>query len=97
MSTLRALQSSANNQNAEAPMTWRALSHAAANMGAPHIGYDEFAARWETDPILKKLVDRFDANGLVIKTNNKGEKPAHKEPEGIVDRTAKHAARKAFK
>ena len=78
-------------------MTWRALSHAAANMGAPHIGYDEFAARWESDPILKKLVDRFDASGLVIKTNNKAEKPAHKEPEGIVNRTAKHAARKAFK
>ena len=97
MATLRALQSSADNKNAEAPMTWRALSQAAANLGAPNIGYDEFAARWESDPILKKLVDRFDASGLVIKTNNKADKPAHKEPEGIVNRTAKHAARKAFK
>ena len=69
MATLRAIQSAANNQGSEAQMTWKALNSADAGMGSPNIDYDRFAARWETDPILKKLVDRFDANGLVIKTN----------------------------
>lgn len=94
MSTLRAIQSSADNQNAEAPMTWQALNVAASNMGAPTIDYDRFAARWETDPILKKLVDRFDSAGVVIKTDDKATQTPHKEREGIVDRTAKAAARR---
>lgn len=81
--TLRALQSAANNQNSEAPMTWTAINHAGQTMGAPTIDYDRFAARWDTDPILKQLVDRFDSAGLVIKTNNgEGpEKTSHKEQE----------------
>ena len=69
--TLRSLQSAANNQNTEAPMTWKALNVAGQGFGAPAIDYDRFAARWEQDPILKQLVDRFDGNGLVVKTNEK--------------------------
>jgi hypothetical protein len=89
--TLRAIQSSANNQNTQAPMTWVALNQAGKNFGAPSIDYDRFAARWETDPILKQLVD---GNGLVIKTNEKepSAKTSHKERE--VSRMAKRATRK---
>ena len=36
--------------------------------GSPAIDYDRFAARWEQDPILKKIVDRFDGQGVVLKT-----------------------------
>jgi hypothetical protein len=94
--TLRALQSAADNQNSEAPMTWTALNHAGQTMGAPMIDYDRFAARWESDPILKKLVDRFDGAGLVIKTNN-GEDPqrtSHKEKEhSAVSQMAKRATK----
>lgn len=92
--TLRAIQSSANNQNTQAPMTWIALNQAGKNFGAPSIDYDRFAARWETDPILKQLVARFDGNGLVIKTNEKepSAKTSHKERE--VSRMAKRATRK---
>lgn len=90
MVTLRTLQSAANNQHSSAPMTWRALQSQGIS-----IDYDAFAARWESDPILKQLVDRFDANGLVIKTNN-GEDPqqhtGHKENE--LARMAKRAAHK---
>ena len=49
-------------------MTWQAINHIAKNSGAPEIDYDRFAARWESDPILKDIVDRFDGAGLVIKT-----------------------------
>jgi hypothetical protein len=92
--TLRALQSAANNQNTQAPMTWQALSHAGQNFGAPAIDYDRFAARWENDPILKTLVDKFDGAGLVVKTNEKDKLPhtSHKERE--VSKMAKRATNK---
>jgi hypothetical protein len=78
-------------------MTWKALNAADAGMGNPNIDYDRFAARWETDPILKQLVDRFDANGLVIKTDSMSQKPEQgKEREGNIARMAKHATKKAF-
>ena len=97
MATLRALQSSANNRGSEAPMTWKALNAADAGMGSPNVDYDRFAARWETDPILKQLVDRFDANGLVIKTDSMSQQPEQgKEREGNIERMAKHATKKAF-
>jgi len=92
--TLRALQSAADNQNTTAPMTWTALSHAGSNFGAPTIDYDRFAARWETDPILKQLVDKFDGAGLTIKTNEKDKvaRSSHKERE--VSKMAKRATHK---
>ncbi len=66
--TLRALQSAANNQRTTAPMSWIALNNAGHDIGAPSIDYDRFAARWETDPILKLLVDKFDGQGITVKT-----------------------------
>jgi len=57
-------------------MTWKALSNATQDSGAPTIDYAGFNARWqqeETLPpeqqILHNLVDRFDNQGLVIKTS----------------------------
>ena len=98
--TLRALQSAANNTNSEAPMTWIALNRAGQNFGSPAIDYDRFAARWESDPILKQLVDRFDGHGLVIKTNANSEEPEQQGAEqggGGVEQMAKHATANAFK
>ena len=57
-------------------MTWKALSSATASSGAPSIDYASFSARYDAEDglppeeqILHNLVDRFDQNGLVIKTN----------------------------
>lgn len=92
---LRTLQSAADNQNSEATLHWRTLQQ----KGVP-VDYDAFAARWDSqepdDQILHKLVDRFDATGLVLKTNN-GEEPARgpsgKERESEVSRMAKRATK----
>ena len=73
--TLRALQSAANNSNSEAPMSWRALNAQGAATGSPTIDYDRFAAQWDAEDetgVLHQLVDRFDGQGLVIKTNAQG-------------------------
>jgi hypothetical protein len=58
----------------------------------PSIDYDRFAARWESDEILKSLVDRYDGSGLVIKTN-KQDMPVTKEKkkDTTVSKMAKHA------
>lgn len=94
MATLRALQSAANNSGSESQMTWKALASASAKMGAPAIDYDRFAARWDSDPILKQLVDRFDANGVVIKTNNKeNNMPQGQGQTGEVEKMAKRATK----
>ena len=96
--TLRALQSSANRQNIESPMTWDAINRMGQDYGAPDIDYDRFAARWESDPILKKLVARFDGNGLIIKTDKKEPQPMQGEPPkpSLVRKMAKRATDKAL-
>ena len=100
--TLRALQSAADRKGIEAPMTWDALNQTGQQYGSPDIDYDRFAARWESDPILKKLVDRFDGHGLVIKTQKNAEHPEQGNPEqkqaaDAVDAMAKSATKKAMK
>ena len=88
---LRTLQAAANNQKSQAPLTWQALQ----NQGVP-IGYDEFAARWDSqdpnDQILHKLVDRFDGHGLVIKTKEK-DMPGQTDKKGEVEKMAKRATK----
>lgn len=94
--TLRALQAAADNSNTEAPMTWTALNRAASNYGAPAIDYDRFAARWETDPVLKQIVDRFDGSGLVIKTQAQSDEPevAQQQDTGAVSQMAMAATKR---
>jgi hypothetical protein len=97
--TLRVLQSAANNKHIEAPMTWDAINQAGEEYGGPTIDYDRFAARWESDPILKQLVTRFDGHGVVIKTDAKEPKQMQGQPPkpGEVTKMAKRATDKAFK
>lgn len=94
MATLRALQSAANRKGSEATMTWRALAAASAKMGAPAIDYDRFAARWDSDPVLKSIVDRYDSHGLVIKTANKAKQVEKGTPQpNEMEKMAKRATK----
>ena len=101
---LRDLQSSANRQYSRngkkvlSPLTWGAINNQLQSSGNPEIAYDEFNARWGTDPILKQLVDRFDRQGLVIKTKGSMNQPDQgaPKPKAMIKR-AKHATDNAFK
>jgi molybdopterin-guanine dinucleotide biosynthesis protein A len=94
VATLRALQSAANNSGSESQMTWKALAAASSRMGAPTIDYDRFAARWDSDPMLQQIVDRFDANGVVIKTANKENNlPQGQAQPGQIEKMAKRATK----
>ena len=79
------------------------------NAGAPALGdeegndsYNAFAARWdnpEEGEVLKRFVDRFDGNGVVLKTGDSESQPekGQGKKSGQVDQMAKRATQKAFK
>jgi hypothetical protein len=92
--TLRAMQAAADNQKSSAPMSWEALNQAGQQYGAPDIDYRRFAARWDSDPILKQLVTRFDGHGLVVKTKNKEDETEQGTPKpSMMDKAAERATK----
>ena len=93
---LTGLQKAADGQGIQSPMTWRAVNSALRGE-APHVGYREFNARWEKEPILKQLVDRFDGNGLQVKTAAKDQPEQGGKKTNAMDKMAKRATDKAFK
>jgi hypothetical protein len=52
--------------------------------------------RYESDPVLQQLVDRYDESGLVIKTNQRIPDPVtqHDEPESSRDKWTKDAVKR---
>ena len=91
------MQKAADDQNIQSPLTWRALNRILSSQQAPLVRYREFSARWEKEPILKQLVDRFDGHGLVVKTAAKDQLEQGQKKTGAMDKMAKRATDKAFK
>jgi hypothetical protein len=94
---LTGLQKAADGQGIQAPLTWRALNSALRGQGVPTVRYDQFSARWEKEPVLKQLVDRFDGHGLQIKTAAKDQPEQGKKKTDAMGKMAKRATDKAFK
>lgn len=102
------LQSSAKNQGINDPIRWDVVNAALMSAGAPALGDDEgndsytaFAARWdnpEEGEVLKRFVDRFDGNGVVLKTGEGDSQPEQGQAQksGQMDQMAKRATQKAF-
>ena len=72
VSTLRFLQSIDQQKGTNGIHPWPELQTKLRSSGM-NIRYDSFKQRWENpqgpeDQILHQLVDRFDGNGLVLKT-----------------------------
>lgn len=66
-------------------------------MGAS-VSYDAFAARWDSPdegPVLKKLVDKFDGNGLTLKTKETEPEQGQggEEAESEISRMARRATK----
>ena len=91
------MQKAADDQNIQSPLTWRALNRILSSQQAPLVRYREFSARWEKEPILKQLVDRFDGHGLVVKTAAKDQPEQGQKKTSSMDKMAKRATDKAFK
>lgn len=89
------MQTSANDSDSSAELTWAAINNIAQNYGMPALTYDGFAQRWETDPIFKELVDRFDGTGVVLKTTHKVPAITQKSKgDSAVSKMAKHALKR---
>ena len=93
---LTGLQKAADDQGIQSPMTWRAINSSLRGE-APQVTYRGFSARWEKEPILKQLVDRFDGNGLVVKTAAKDQPEQGQKKANAMNKMAKRATDKAFK
>ena len=94
---LTGLQKAADDQGIQSPMTWQAINSALRGKGAPAVKYSTFSARWEKEPILKQLVDRFDGNGLQVKTAAKDAPEQGQKKTDAMSKMAKRATDKAFK
>ena len=94
---LTGLQKAADDQGIQSPMTWQAINSALRGKGAPAVKYSTFSARWEKEPILKQLVDRFDGNGLQVKTAAKDKPEQGNKNANAMSKMAKRATDKAFK
>lgn len=82
---------------------WRALNKALSTSNNPILGLNDhesfqaFSTRYDQDPILQKIVDRFDNKGLVVKTGTEQPNIATKEPStGAMEKRAKNATKRAF-
>jgi hypothetical protein len=101
ITTLKSIQFSANKQGTVAPLTWDAINNILRDEGSPHISYDSFNARWEQEgqlppeqQILHTMVDRFDGNGLVLKTHKKEASPVtgdESQTKSKISQMARHA------
>jgi hypothetical protein len=72
-----------------------------APYGSPDIDYDRFSARYDSDPVIKQLVSKFDGKGVVVKTDaSEPEDESVRNPVGSggdsVAQMAKHATKRAF-
>lgn len=70
------------------------------NLGGQSLDYDAFKAAFDSNPSFKNLIDKFDADGVTIKTKNQAEPagvPGDKaKAQANVISTAKKAAAKAL-
>ncbi len=70
------------------------------NVGGQELDYDAFKAAFDSNPSFQQLVDKFDADGVTIKTKNKVEplgQPGDKaKAQANVMSSAKKAAAKAL-
>jgi hypothetical protein len=68
------------------------------NLGDEEFTYDSFKQAYDSDPLTQGLVQRFDQNGVELKTkvgnNDVAPSDAERDPKAV-SQMAKHATRKA--
>jgi hypothetical protein len=69
------------------------------NISGQQINYDAFKKEFDSNPALSSLVDRFDDDGVVLKTKNKALKSPVEKTKGTTDikGSAKRAAANILK
>lgn len=65
---LRNLISQADNQNQPSYLSWDALNKIMQNIGDEQFDYNSFKNSYDSSPMVKNLVHRFDNRGVELKT-----------------------------
>jgi hypothetical protein len=88
---LRNQISQADRQQQPSYLSWDALNSLMVNIGDEQFDYDSFKNSYDTNPMIKQLIQRFDARGVELKTKNKNPKKGQPGGEGEVAKMAKAA------
>jgi hypothetical protein len=88
---LRNQISQADNQYQASYLSWDALNNLMLNVGDAQFDYDSFKNSYDTNPMIKQLVQRFDGRGVELKTKTKNPKKGQPGGEGEVAKMAKAA------
>ncbi len=67
------------------------------NFSGTNIDYETFKAQFDTVPQIKNVVDRFDGQGLVLKTKEKPEATRSDKTNTGLDQAASRAAAATLK
>jgi hypothetical protein len=65
------------------------------NVTGQDVNYDSFKAEFDSRPEMKNLVDKFDANGVTIKTKNKVQEPGQPGDKNKAMAGVKSSAKRA--
>lgn len=92
---LRNLIAQANSQSQTSYLSWSALNNLMQNIGKAQFDYDSFKAAYDSNPVVKNLVSRFDAKGVELKTIKTTPKKAEDgKKESSISKMAKNAAKR---
>lgn len=88
---LRNQISQADRQQQPSYLSWDALNNLMQNIGDEQFDYNSFKNSYDSNPMIKQLVQRFDARGVELKTKTKNPKKAQPGGESEVSKMAKAA------
>lgn len=66
---MQSVQARANDKKITAPLSWNTINSLTSEYGAPSIDFERFSKEYEENLNLQKLVDRFDKDGIVVRTD----------------------------
>lgn len=89
------LRNQANSKDQIATYTWDQISGMLRNVSGIHMDYETFKAEFDSIPQMKKIVDRFDDQGITLKTREKPT-PTQSQGQNNIMSTAKRAATKTL-
>ena len=87
------MQASADNEEIPSDLSWDSINSEITGYGSPAIDFDRFSERYDQDPELKAIVDKFDKNGLTLKTREKKPEIFKQREESKLAKIAKRATK----
>jgi hypothetical protein len=95
---LRNLVAQADSQNQPSYLSWDALNNLMQNVGEEQFDYDSFKDSYDNNPQVQALIQRFDGDGVELKTKTKNpKKPEGGGGEDNISKMAKAATARRMK